>query len=256
MRCANASPSHSTSGSSISETGLAWRPAHLVRSSRPSTPEASCWRHASSSARRFSPAKSRLRRRPFSTTTTAARHRSGRLPGLTLTPAQTTGTLTAPKCRLHFPLAEIAFDHRKAHLLRGDFVAAAALDDQANHAARHWRGRKEITEHAVCIVGGAAYDQHVSRRHCSTRDMDHRLSRVCASTVTAVPAASPPACRAHIRFRQADPAIGLVPLKSRARPAGRRRRPRRAAMFRGSARPVFIPIPPKHQEQPLTRHRS
>src|SRR5712692_6087852 len=53
--------------------------------------------------------------------------------------------------------------HRKAHLAQRFYVAAAGIDDETGDAARHQRGREQIAEHAVGIVGAASDYQNVAR---------------------------------------------------------------------------------------------
>src|SRR5882724_7456988 len=49
--------------------------------------------------------------------------------------------------------------HRKSHLAQRLHVAAAGIDDEAGDAARHQRGREQIAEHAIGVIGAAADHQ-------------------------------------------------------------------------------------------------
>src|SRR6267142_4204031 len=61
--------------------------------------------------------------------------------------------------------------HRKSHLAQRLHVAAAGIDDKPGDAARHQRGREQIAEHAVGIIGAAADHQDVTRSALLDRDM-------------------------------------------------------------------------------------
>ncbi len=73
-------------------------------------------------------------------------------------------------------------------------VAATGVKDEADHAARAQRGRQQLAEHAVGIVGRAA-DHQPRRLFGIARPLtcSIQLSPGCASTVTAGPAIDAPA---------------------------------------------------------------
>src|SRR6266702_7056106 len=101
--------------------------------------------------------------------------------------------------------------HRKSHLAQRLHIAAAGIDDKPGDAARHQRGREQIAEHAVGIIGAAADHQNVARPALLDRDMDHPVVAGMrqhrhrgASRLAAGP------YRTQIRLHQAEAAIGLV----------------------------------------------
>src|SRR5215470_12592977 len=177
----------------------------MLYMSSPSAPDASCLRLPSSSAWRFSPlaATSAASLRP--TTTTPSSSAITASPGITLTPARTTGTFTEPSAAFTVPLAEIARDHT------GKPISRAGIDDEALDAARHQRCRQEIAEHAVSVVGRTADHQKVAGLALLDRDMDHPIvagMRQHGHRRARGLAAGPH--RTQIRLHQAAAAMGLV----------------------------------------------
>ncbi len=112
--------------------------------------------------------------------------------------------------------------HRKAHLTQRFGIAHAGIDDQRPDAARHQRGREQIAEHAVGVVGGAADHEDVALLALLDRDMDHPVVAGMASTPS-------PRCRRPRRPARPD-ACKASSVRCGHRPRARwRRRARRAA---------------------------
>ena len=63
--------------------------------------------------------------------------------------------------------------HRKSHFLERFDVAAAGIDDETGDAARLQRGREQIAEHPVGIIGGATDHQDIAWAALFDADMDH-----------------------------------------------------------------------------------
>src|SRR6267143_3193965 len=94
------------------------------------------------------------------------------------------GDVDGAECRLDRALGRDSLrPHRKSHLAQRLHVAAAGIDDKPGDAARHQRGREQIAEHAVGIIGAAADHQDVTRSALLDRDIIIQLSPGCASTV-------------------------------------------------------------------------
>src|SRR5665213_4114788 len=98
--------------------------------------------------------------------------------------------------------------HRKAHLAQRLYVAATGVDDEADDAARHQRGREQVAEHAVGVVGGTADHQDVARPALFDRDMYHPVVaglRQHRDRSAGRFAARP--YRPQIGFHQSDPTV-------------------------------------------------
>src|SRR3954451_24808430 len=91
--------------------------------SRPSSPAASLLRLPSSSASRFSPFSATSAACLRETTTTPSSSATTTSPGSTFTPAQTTGTLTAPSVAFTVPFAETARDQTGKPISFNDFTS-------------------------------------------------------------------------------------------------------------------------------------
>src|SRR5664279_6646146 len=74
------------------------------------------------------------------------------------------GNVDRAQCRLHRALGRNRLrPNGKAHFTKRFSVAHAGIDDQTSDTARHQRGRQEIAEHPVGIVGGTADHQDIAR---------------------------------------------------------------------------------------------
>ena len=184
----------------------------MLYMSSPSAPAASFWRLPSSSAWRFSAlaATSPASLRPDHHHAVVIGNHG--VAGIDVDPGAYHGNVDGAERRLDRPLGRNRLrPHRKAHLAQRFHVAAPGVDDQADDAARLQRGREQIAEHAVGIVGGAADHQDVARPALLDRDMDHPVvagMRQHGDGGARRFAARP--YRAQIGFHQADAAIGLV----------------------------------------------
>src|SRR5207237_2132490 len=114
--------------------------------------------------------------------------------GITLLPAQTTGTLTAPSDAFTVPLAEIAFDHTGKPISRSDL---ASRTPASITSAVTPRAISEVARRSPNMPSALSALHPTTRispgLHCSTATWIIQLSPGCTSAVTAVPAASPPA---------------------------------------------------------------
>jgi hypothetical protein len=125
-------------------------------------------------------------------------------------------------------LAETAFDQTgKSISCSALHVAAAGVDDEADHAARAQRGRQQFPEHAVGVVGGAADHQHVAFLALLDRDMDHPVVA---------------GLRQHGNGRAADRGAGINRPQIRLHQAGTAERLVRGGDAAGGERPDGVGI--------------
>src|SRR6185436_5344764 len=124
----------------------------------------------------------------FGITTTPSSSATTTSPGSTFTPAQTTGTLTAPSVDLTVPLAEIAFDHT------GNLISEIGRTSRQPASMTRPitpRARSAVASSSPNIPSVLSAVQPTTSTspfwHCSTATWIIQLSPGCASTVTAGP---------------------------------------------------------------------
>src|SRR5215470_14010870 len=161
--------------------------------SMPSSPFARRARLAASFFSRSSPAFATLAASSRGTTTTPSSSATTTSPGLTLTPAQTTGKFTEPRLALTVPLAEMARDHT------GNFISvigAASRQPRSRITPRAPRALTEVASSSPKPPSVFSLEQATTRTSpgfsTSQATWIIQLSPGWHSTVTALPATLAP----------------------------------------------------------------